>query len=87
MGHLSFDQLDDMIKVAARDVTVGGTYRHYKGQTYTVTGLAILEATNEPAVIYRASYDERLAFVRALSVWQETVEVDGKSVPRFQLVV
>jgi hypothetical protein len=86
MGHLSPDELHQLLVAANERVVVGATYAHYKGQQYTVTGLAILEATNEPAVIYRADYDLRLTFIRPLAVWLETVEVDGTVVPRFAQV-
>ena len=80
LSELEFERLLDE---AAQRVSVGGRYRHYKGGLYTVTGLAILEATEEVCVIYRAEYGEHLSFVRALSVWLEMVDVDGTMAPRF----
>ena len=86
MGHLTHEQLQDILDAAARKVQVGAQYRHYKNQTYTVTGLALLEETDEPAVIYRADYGMQISFIRPLSNWLETVEVNGRQVPRFSLV-
>lgn len=86
MGHLSLDELDEILQEAGRHVAVGKQYRHYKGQTYTVLMVAILETTDEPAVVYRADYDTRLTFVRALSDWPATIEVDGKQMPRFRRI-
>ncbi|HSW65538.1 MAG TPA: DUF1653 domain-containing protein [Bacillota bacterium] len=86
MGHLSLDDLDEILQEAAKLVVVGGTYRHYKGLTYTVLNVVIWEETDEPAVVYRADYDERLTFARSFVVWRESVHVDGRSVPRFSLV-
>ena len=83
MEHLSPDQLNDLLVAALHKVTIGGKYRHYKGQEYIVMQLAILEATDGVAVVYRAAYDERLSFVRPLSSWLENEEHNGKTVPRF----
>lgn len=84
MGHLTPDELQSILTSAAQQVETGAMYRHYKGQTYTVVDVAILEATDESAVVYRANYDPRLTFVRELRVWLETVTVDGKTLPRFR---
>lgn len=71
---------------AAAQVAVGGMYRHYKNKLYQVVGVALLEATNEPCVIYQAQYGVHATFIRPLSNWLEIVEVDGQPTPRFELV-
>lgn len=60
-----------------------GRYRHYKGQDYIVIGVARHSETDEELVIYRPDYGERGLWVRPLAMFMETVEVDGKQVPRF----
>ena len=81
--HKTLEELAALLDAARLQVEVGARYMHYKQMYYTVEDIAILEATNEPAVIYRAEYDKRLVFVRPLSAWLETVEWQGKMVPRF----
>ena len=83
---MSLDELDEILQEAAKLVVVGGKYRHYKGQTYTVLRVVIWEETDEPAVVYKADYDERLTFARSLNVWRESVELKGQAVPRFSLL-
>lgn len=87
MGKTHKEQLVLVQEVADAQakITVGAQYRHYKGadKLYTVTGLGFLEATDELCVIYRADYGEQMTFLRPLSVWLETVEWKGKTVPRF----
>ena len=61
-----------------------GTYRHYKGNLYEVTGFAIHSETSEDMVIYKPLYGEMKTWVRPLSMWEELVEVDGKMVRRFE---
>jgi hypothetical protein len=84
--RLSQDELAARITEAERLVTVGAEYEHYKHARYLVLQVALLEATNEPCVIYQAQYGERLTFVRPVSSWLEQVEIEGRSVPRFAKV-
>ena len=62
-----------------------GIYRHYKGNRYELLGVATHSETLEPMAVYRALYGEGGVWVRPLSMWLETVEVDGRRVPRFAL--
>lgn len=71
---------------AAKQITVGGKYRHYKNKDYTVLELATNEADNELYVVYRAEYGARLLFLRPVRVWLETVEVNGQLTPRFKKI-
>lgn len=63
-----------------------GRYRHYKGDEYTVLGVARHSETEEELVVYRQEYGDRSLWVRPLEMFRETVEVDGKEVPRFRLI-
>ena len=61
-----------------------GRYRHYKGNEYSVLGVARHSETLEELVVYRQEYGERGLWVRPAAMFAETVEVDGRIVPRFQ---
>ena len=61
-----------------------GKYRHFKGNMYEVLGFAKNSETCEDMVIYRALYGEKDVWVRPASMWNETVEKDGKTFKRFQ---
>ena len=63
-----------------------GRYRHYKGGEYDVYGVARHSETDERLVVYRPRYGERELWVRPLEMFVETVEVDGRAVPRFKLL-
>jgi hypothetical protein len=63
-----------------------GKYRHFKGNYYEVTALARHTETLEEMVVYRALYGDRGIWVRPLSMWEETLEADGKPVKRFEKV-
>ena len=60
-----------------------GIYRHYKGKIYEVLGTATHSENGEQLVVYRASYGKRGLWVRPLGMFMETVEVEGKLLPRF----
>ena len=63
-----------------------GKYRHYKGNEYEVIGVAKNSETLEEFVVYRALYGEHSLWVRPKAMFTEKVKVDGKEVPRFQLI-
>ena len=60
-----------------------GRYRHFKGKEYEVLGLASHSETMEPMVVYRALYGERGLWVRPAAMWNETVQREDYSGPRF----
>jgi cupin 2 domain-containing protein len=61
-----------------------GRYRHYKGNEYTVIGVARHSETLEEHVVYRQEYGEHGLWVRPKAMFSETVNADGRDVPRFQ---
>lgn len=63
-----------------------GKYRHFKGNMYEVIGIAKNSETLEETVVYRALYGEGELWVRPASMWNETVERDGKTFKRFEFV-
>ena len=63
-----------------------GRYRHYKGNEYTVLGVARHSETHEELVVYRQEYGEHGLWVRPKEMFLETVEVDGQVVPRFRFI-
>lgn len=63
-----------------------GRYRHYKGNDYTVVGVARHSETQEELVVYRQEYGDNGLWVRPLAMFQEMVTVEGREVPRFQLL-
>ena len=63
-----------------------GRYRHFKGREYEVIGLARHSETQEEMVVYRALYGDFGLWVRPVSMWNETVERDGKTFRRFTYI-
>jgi hypothetical protein len=63
-----------------------GRYRHYKGNEYTVLGVARHSETLEELVVYRQEYGEQGLWVRPAAMFAETVVVEGQSQPRFRRV-
>ena len=63
-----------------------GRYRHFKGKEYEVLGVARHSETEEELVVYRALYGDFGLWVRPVSMWNETVERDGKTFRRFCLL-
>jgi len=65
---------------------VTGLYQHYKGAKYEVLGVAQHSETEETLVIYRALYGEFGLWLRPLSMFLESVDVEGVSRARFELL-
>ena len=63
-----------------------GRYRHFKGKEYEVVGVAKHSETEEEMVVYRQLYGEHGLWVRPASMWEETVERDGKTYKRFTYI-
>lgn len=61
-----------------------GRYRHFKGKEYLVLHIAKHSETLETMVVYQALYGEFGIWVRPASMWNETVEIDGKVIKRFE---
>ena len=62
---------------------IPGKYRHYKGNEYEVLFVATHSEDLLEMVVYRALYGEGGVWVRPASMWNETIEIDGKRVLRF----
>lgn len=77
--------LDPLPREAA-DQTVPGLYRHYKGNHYRVLSLARHSETQEELVVYRALYGDHGVWVRPAAMFRETVQVNGKTLTRFELL-
>lgn len=60
-----------------------GLYRHFKGNNYRLLYTAKHSETLEPMVVYQALYGEGGIWVRPAAMWNEHIERDGYSGPRF----
>lgn len=63
-----------------------GRYRHFKGKEYEVLGVARHSETEDELVVYRALYGDFGLWVRPVSMWNETVERDGKTFRHFTYI-
>ena len=63
-----------------------GRYRRFKGNEYEVIAIAKHSETTEDYVVYRALYGDGGMWVRPASMWNETVERDGKTYKRFTYI-
>ena len=63
-----------------------GKYRHYKGKFYQVIDVARHSETEEEHVVYRTLYGDFGLWIRPLTMFNETVMVDGVVMKRFEYV-
>ena len=65
---------------------IGCEFRHFKGKRYRLEGFAKDSETLEEMVVYRALYGEGGLLVRPAKMFFETIERDGKTMKRFELL-
>ena len=63
-----------------------GKYQHFKGNYYQVLHLAKHSETEEVHVVYQPLYGEREIWIRPLSMFDETIEREGKTLKRFNFI-
>ena len=63
-----------------------GIYRHYKGNLYRLLFVARHTETMEEMAIYQDVHHPEKYWARPASMWEETVTVDGRNVPRFEYI-
>lgn len=61
-------------------------YEHYKGKKYRVIDVVRHSETLEELVLYETLYENDLGrlWVRPKSMFLETIEIDGQTIPRFR---
>jgi hypothetical protein len=84
-SRLSQEELAGKLQRAAALVEVGATYVHYKNpeRKYLLTGLVLIEATEDVGVIYEAQYEECISFMRPLEDFLAKVILNDVSLLRF----
>ena len=63
-----------------------GVYRHFKGNLYRLITMARHSETLEEMVVYQALYGEGGFWVRPAAIWDEIVEKEDYTGPRFTWV-
>lgn len=82
-------KLENILETLKNQIPVSAQYFHYKNpsQSYTIISHGIIEATEEPAVVYQAEYGDKTTWIRPASIFLEKVEYEGKKVPRFTRII
>jgi len=81
-----FDEILPPFSAEARSLGKGQIYEHYKNKRYRIITIARHSESLEEQVIYQALYGDGEVWVRPISLFLETVSVDGRSQPRFKKV-
>ena len=77
-AHIYTDELKRRLEEAKSKVKVGSKYYHYKHpeKHYIMEMIAMMEATEEPAVLYTS--EEGITWIRPISEFLSQNEVDVK---------
>jgi len=63
-----------------------GIYKHYKNKSYKVICQATHSETREEVVVYQCLYGDHSMWVRPKIMFTELIEVEGRKIPRFELI-
>ncbi|MBQ8847812.1 MAG: DUF1653 domain-containing protein [Candidatus Gastranaerophilales bacterium] len=66
-----------------QEITIGKTYKHYKGNVYKIIAFAKHSETDEEMIVYQAIKDGQ-TWVRPKNMWNEII--DDKGTLRFSLI-
>jgi len=86
MDHLSEAELLERVATAKAQVPVGSKWQHYKGGTYVVTDVVIIELTSEVGIVYLSLDHPSVKFLRPLVAWQEVVTWECEEAFRLRLL-
>lgn len=59
-----------------RELKINGIYKHFKGDSYLVEGIAIHSETKEKYVIYRGLYGENDCYIRPYDMFMSKIDRD-----------
>jgi hypothetical protein len=63
-----------------------GIYRHYKGNLYRAFFVGRLSEDREKEMVVYYSLERKTYWIRPLAMFTENVEIEGKTLPRFEWV-
>lgn len=66
-----------------QEITVGKTYRHYKGNIYKIIAIGKNSENLEEMIVYESIKDGQI-WIRPKSMWNNTIDVYGTL--RFSLI-
>jgi hypothetical protein len=84
--HLMQENTLKPLSAQAKSLEKGAIYEHYKGERYQIVGVGHHSETLDECVMYQALYGDQGLWVRPLSIFFETLVIDGKSQPRFHRI-
>ena len=59
-----------------QEITIGKTYKHYKGNVYKIIAIGKNSETLEDMIVYQSIKDGQV-WIRPASMWNETVNSEG----------
>ncbi|MCL1877136.1 DUF1653 domain-containing protein [Candidatus Saccharibacteria bacterium] len=86
--HTSDTELKKRLDAAKSQIDVNAKYYHYENpdQHYHIAGIALIEETETPAVIYQSEYGENFTWIRPIDNFLAKIEQNGKMISRFSKI-
>jgi hypothetical protein len=83
--------IQSLSSVSSSIPEIDAVYRHYRGNSYRIVAISRHSETHEIHVVYQGLYDspqfgDHAVWVRPLSLFMDTVVINGAAMPRFSRV-
>jgi hypothetical protein len=82
----AWSEFEKSLADARAFIAPGSRWQHYKGGTYVVIDLVIIELTGAVGVVYRSMDHPLVTWLGPLVEWQDMMDYEGKQVFRFRLL-
>lgn len=84
--HLDYKELEKLLLDGESKVPTGSIWRHFKGGDYRVLRIVFDSETLQLEVAHESVDHPEVAFTRTLSNWLETVDFQGFTLSRFEMI-
>ncbi len=72
------------LSAQAKLLAEGAIYEHYKGKRYRILCVGRNSETLEESVVYQAQYGDKDVWIRPISMFLESITLDGQVQSRFK---
>lgn len=84
--HLSNKELEQLLIEANERVPAGSKWRHFKGGDYRVLSVVFDSEDLQFEIVHESLDYPGVVFTRSMSNWLESVEFQGYTLPRFEMI-
>lgn len=85
--QMSFRELERLLADVEQKVPVGSIWRHFKGGDFRILRIVFDSESLQLEVVHESVDYPNIAFTRTISNWLDTVDFEGYTLSRFEMIV